>query len=204
MSLLYNLPGLFVAIIFHELAHGLMAYILGDDTAKKAGRLSLNPLKHIDLIGFVFLLLFRFGWAKPVPVNPFNFKNRKRDTILVSLAGPFTNFLIAIIVSFILVFVKIRNPILLDILIITLWYNIMLGVFNLLPFPPLDGSKILASLLPSKVEYYFYRYEKYLYLILIILIGTNTIDKILSPIISNVLSILDLIIGYLWSVVYGI
>ena len=80
----------------------------------------------------------------------------------------------------------------------------MLGVFNLLPFPPLDGSKILASLLPSKVEYYFYRYEKYLYLILIILIGTNTIDKILSPIISNVLSILDLIIGYLWSVVYGI
>lgn len=204
MSLLYNLPGLFVAIIFHELAHGLMAYILGDDTAKKAGRLSLNPLKHIDLIGFVFLLLFRFGWAKPVPVNPFNFKNRKRDTILVSLAGPFTNFLIAIIVSFMLVFVKIRNPILLDILIITLWYNIMLGVFNLLPFPPLDGSKILASLLPSKVEYYFYRYEKYLYLILIILIGTNTIDKILSPIISNVLSILDLIIGYLWSVVYGI
>ncbi len=204
MNIIYNLPGLFIAIIFHELGHGYMAYLLGDDTAKKSGRLTLNPFKHLDLIGFIFLLVFRFGWAKPVPVNPFNFKNRKRDTILVSLAGPLINFIIAIIVSFVLIFAKIRNPILLDILIITLWYNIMLGVFNLLPFPPLDGSKILASLLPRRLEYYFYRYEKYLYLILIILIGTNTIDRILSPIISNVLKVLDLILGYLWSVVYGI
>ncbi|NLY85899.1 MAG: site-2 protease family protein [Tissierellia bacterium] len=204
MNFVYNLPGLFIAIIFHELAHGYMAYILGDNTAKNAGRLSLNPIKHIDPVGFVCMLVFRFGWAKPVPINPLNFRNRKRDTILVSLAGPLTNFIIAILVSFVILFARITSPILQKIFVITLWYNIMLGVFNLLPFPPLDGSKILASLLPRKQEYYFYRYEKYLYIILVILIGTNTIDKILGPIISYALDLLDLILGYLWSVVYGI
>ena len=204
MNFVYNLPGLFIAIILHELAHGYMAYILGDNTAKNAGRLSLNPIKHIDPVGFVCMLVFRFGWAKPVPINPLNFRNRKRDTILVSLAGPLTNFIIAILVSFVILFARITSPILQKIFVITLWYNIMLGVFNLLPFPPLDGSKILASLLPRKQEYYFYRYEKYLYIILVILIGTNTIDKILGPIISYALDLLDLILGYLWSVVYGI
>lgn len=204
MNLIYNLPGLFVAIIFHELAHGFMAYILGDDTAKNAGRLTLNPIKHIDPMGFICLLIFKFGWAKPVPIDSRNFKHRKRDTILVSLAGPFINFILAILISFILLFVRVKNPLVQKIMIITLWYNIMLGVFNLLPFPPLDGSKILASLLPRKLEYYFYRYEKYLYLILIVLIGTNTIDKILDPIISYVLEFIDLILAYMWSVVYGI
>jgi len=204
MNLIYNLPGLFVAIIFHELAHGFMAYILGDDTAKNAGRLTLNPIKHIDPMGFICLLIFKFGWAKPVPIDSRNFKHRKRDTILVSLAGPFINFILAILISFILLFVRVNNPLVQKIMIITLWYNIMLGVFNLLPFPPLDGSKILASLLPRKLEYYFYRYEKYLYLILIVLIGTNTIDKILDPIISYVLEFIDLILAYMWSVVYGI
>lgn len=141
MNFVYNLPGLFIAIIFHELAHGYMAYILGDNTAKNAGRLSLNPIKHIDPVGFVCMLVFRFGWAKPVPINPLNFRNRKRDTILVSLAGPLTNFIIAILVSFVILFARITSPILQKIFVITLWYNIMLGVFNLLPFPPLDGSK---------------------------------------------------------------
>src|SRR5690606_5253012 len=115
-------------------------YLLGDDTAKNSGRLTLNPFKHFDIIGFVFLLLFKFGWAKPVPINPNNFKKRKRDTILVSLAGPFSNFILAIIISFIISLGLVTNNILLSILIIMLWYNLMLGVFNLLPFPPLDGS----------------------------------------------------------------
>ncbi|HEY8361406.1 MAG TPA: site-2 protease family protein [Tissierellaceae bacterium] len=204
MNLIYNLPGLFIAIVFHELAHGYMAYVLGDNTAKNAGRLSLNPLKHLDPIGFICLLIFRFGWAKPVPINPLNFKNRKRDTILVSLAGPFVNFLIAILMSVIVFIIDISNPILRKILLITLWYNIMLGVFNLLPFPPLDGSKILASLLPGKLEYNFYRYERYLYIILVILIWTKSIDKILNPIISYVLDVLNIILNYLWSVIYGV
>lgn len=184
------LPGLFMAIIFHEVAHGYMAYKLGDPTAKKAGRLTLNPIKHIDIVGFIFLLIFRFGWAKPVPVNSMYFENRKRGMILVSLAGPMTNFLLAIILSLILSVGFITNEIIFKILIIAIWYNIMLGIFNLLPFPPLDGSKVLASLLPSKYEYYFYKNEKYLNLILIILIMTNYIDNILSPLINFALNLM--------------
>ena len=192
---LLNLPGLLVAIVIHEFSHGYIAYLLGDNTAKESGRLSLNPLKHIDIAGFIFLLLFKFGWAKPVPINSLNFKKRKRDTILVSLAGPTSNFLMAIIIGFIISSGVITNYILFNILIIMLWYNIMLGIFNLLPFPPLDGSKVLASLLPVKYEYMFYKYEKYLYLILILLIATNTIDKILSPFIDFSLNVLIKIIS---------
>lgn len=195
ITFIFRLPGLLTAIIVHELAHGYMAYRLGDDTAKKAGRLSLNPLKHIDIVGFIFLLIFKFGWAKPVPINSANFKNRKRDTLFVSIAGPLSNFLLAIIIGFILSIDIITNYFLFDILIIMLWYNIMLGVFNLLPFPPLDGSKVLASLLPVKFEYFIYKNEKYLYLILILLIATNTINKILSPIINFSLNVLIKIIS---------
>ncbi|NLW40231.1 MAG: site-2 protease family protein [Tissierellia bacterium] len=189
-----RLPGLLLAIVIHEFSHGYMAYMLGDNTAKEAGRLSLNPLKHLDLAGFIFLLLFRFGWAKPVPINSINFKNRKRGTILVSLAGPLSNFFLAIVIGYILSEDIVSNYILLNILIVALWYNIMLGVFNLLPFPPLDGSKILASLLPTKFEYLFYKYERYLYIILIVLIITDTIDKILSPLIYISMDILTKII----------
>lgn len=194
MDVVYRLPGLFIAIIFHEVAHGFVAYRLGDNTAKEAGRLTLNPLKHLDLTGFLFLLLFKFGWAKPVPINSFNFKNRRLGMILVSLAGPLTNFILAIIFGSVLGSNIITYDIFFNIIIIAMWYNVMLGVFNLLPFPPLDGSKIFASLLPHKLEFYFYKYEKYLYFILIILIATNSIDKIIGPIISAVLNLMILII----------
>ncbi len=194
MDILLNLPGLLIAIVFHELAHGFTAYILGDDTAKRAGRLTLNPVKHIDLMGFIFMLLFRFGWAKPVPINPAKFKKRKRDTFLVSVAGVVTNFIIAIISAFILEYAPIKSEIMFNIIFITLWYNLMLGVFNLLPFPPLDGSKIVASFLPRKWEYYFYKYERYFYIVLLILIATDLTDKIMSPIINFALySIIKLI-----------
>lgn len=181
--LLY-LPGLLVAIVIHEFSHGAVAYLLGDDTAKKSGRLTLNPLKHLDIIGFIFLLIFKFGWAKPVPINSSNFKNRKRDTILVSLAGPFSNFIMAVIIGLALSSGIVINNKLANILMIALWYNLILGTFNLLPFPPLDGSKVLASLLPKEFEYLFYKYERYLHLILILLIVTNIIDKVLGPCID--------------------
>jgi Zn-dependent protease len=190
MEYIISLPGLLIAIIFHELAHGLTAYWLGDPTAKNAGRLTLNPIKHIDPVGFLFMLIFRFGWAKAVPINPSYFKNRKRDTILVSIAGVTTNFIIAIITGAVLVYAPIRNEILAQMLVITLWYNIMLGVFNLMPFPPLDGSKVVASLLPVKLEYYFYKYEKYFYLILIFLIATRGISRILGPLVDFVYSLI--------------
>ena len=193
---LLRLPGLLTAIVIHEFSHGYTAYLLGDNTAKESGRLSLNPLKHIDIIGFLFLLIFKFGWAKPVPINSANFKNRKRDIVLVSLAGPFSNFIMAIILGFIISSGIVINYVLLNnILMIMLLYNLILGVFNLLPFPPLDGSKVLASLLLVKYEYMFYKNQRYLYLILILLVATNTIDKILSPFISFSLNILIKIIG---------
>lgn len=190
MEYIINLPGILIAIVSHEFAHGLMAYILGDNTAKENGRLTLNPIKHIDPVGFICMLIFRFGWAKPVPINPNNFKKRKRDTFLVSVAGIGTNFIIAIIVAIILVYLPIRNVYLYNIIFTTMIYNIMLGVFNLLPFPPLDGSKMLASLLPNKLEYYFYKYERYFYFILILFIAMNWISKIMSPIISLIINVI--------------
>ena len=190
-----SIPGLFIAIIFHEVAHGYVAYRLGDPTAKREGRLTLNPLKHIDIVGFIFLLIFKFGWAKPVPINPLYFKNRKRDILLVSIAGPLTNLAIAFILAILISFIGITNGIITQMIVIAIWYNIMLGIFNLLPFPPLDGSKIVASLLPEKYETLFYKYEKYFYFILIILIVTDTVDKILGPFINIALSVLLKIIS---------
>lgn len=190
MEYLINLPGILIAIVFHEFSHGFMAFILGDNTAKNNGRLTLNPIKHIDPMGFICMLVFRFGWAKPVPINPNNFKNRKRDTFLVSVAGIGTNFIISIIVAIILVYFPIRNVYVYNVIFTTMIYNIMLGVFNLLPFPPLDGSKMLASLLPNKIEYYFYKYERYFYFVLILFIATNWISRIMSPIISFIINII--------------
>lgn len=194
MNIIYSLPGLLIAIIFHELAHGYTAYLLGDHTAKDAGRLSLNPINHIDPIGLLCMVIFKFGWAKPVPVNSRNFQNRKKGMILVSLAGPFTNFIIALFMAVVLNLIPIKNIILFEIILITMWYNIMLGVFNLLPFPPLDGSKILASLLPTKLEILFYKYEKYMYFVLILLIFTNSINSILSPVIEIIINIFNRIL----------
>lgn len=190
MNMIYSLPGLFIAIIFHELAHGYTAYKLGDNTAKDAGRLTLNPIKHIDPVGFICMLVFKFGWAKPVPVNSFNFKNRKLGMLLVSLAGPMMNFFIAIIMGIIVIYVDIKSDILYNMIMICMFYNVMLGAFNLLPFPPLDGSKVVMSLLPTKVEIFVYRYEKYLSLILIALIMTGGVDKFLTPLINIIFNLI--------------
>lgn len=177
------MPGLLVAISFHELAHGYMAYILGDNTAKSRGRLTLDPLAHIDPIGFLMLIFVGFGWAKPVPVDYRNLKHRKRDVILVSLAGSGMNFVLAI-VSAILLALSMKfgiNAIVSKIIFYAMQYNLVLGLFNLIPVPPLDGSKVLASLLPMKYEMKFYQYERYLYFALILLLLTGGLGRILGP-----------------------
>ena len=185
MELLYRIPAVFIGFSFHEFAHGLAAYYMGDNTAKDNGRLTIDPAAHIDPIGLLMLIIFRFGWAKPVPINPANFKNRKRGIIIVSIAGPIINFILATLALFIYGFINsrfnIQNEIFDKIIINIYFINIGLGVFNLIPIPPLDGSKILAGLLPERIEYKFYKYEQYSYIVLLILIFTRFIDYILSP-----------------------
>lgn len=193
MNTIYTIISLLIAIICHEVAHGYAAYVLGDDTAKSDGRLSFNPLNHIDPVGLMAMVIFRFGWAKAVPINPYKFKNRKRDTIIVSLAGVTANFLLAILFGVIYVGLFINNKGISEFFMISMWYNVMLGVFNLVPIPPLDGSKVLASLLPERIEYLFYKYERYLYILLVIGVFTGAVSKVISPIIFK---IINLIIGF--------
>ncbi|WP_036729315.1 site-2 protease family protein [Peptoniphilus mikwangii] len=200
-SVLFTIIALLIAIIPHEIAHGYAAYLLGDDTAKTDGRLSLNPINHIDPIGLISMIILRFGWAKAVPINPFKFKiNRKIGTIIVSLAGVAANFILAFIFSILFVGAAINKNWLEPLFAEILWYNVMLGVFNLVPLPPLDGSKVIASLLPSKLEYMFYKYEKYLYIILVALLMTGVVNKIIAPIVLKVLNELVTIGINIWDI----
>lgn len=191
---LYYLPGVFIGLSFHEFSHGLAAYLMGDNTAKDAGRLTIDPRSHIDILGFITLLVAGFGWAKPVPINPWKFKKRRAGTIIVSLAGPIMNLFLAFITLFIVFSFQIfgwENQILLNIVLGVYYVNISLFVFNLLPIPPLDGSKILASVLPDQLEGKFYAMEKYSYLILIMLIVTKTLSIILDPLFRGTTTLLQ-------------
>ncbi len=159
-----------IAFTFHEFAHAFVAHILGDDTPKNFGRLTLNPMAHIDPIGLIFLLLFRFGWGKPVPMNPNNFKYPRLYEVIASLAGPISNFLLALIFMYQL---KYLSPIFSSFLILlfqtTIQINIMLGVFNLLPIPPLDGGHIISVFVPEEYKESYYRYQPIILLILFLL-----------------------------------
>lgn len=182
-----------VAIIPHEMAHGFAAYLCGDETAKNDGRLSLNPLHHLDPIGTICLIFFKFGWAKPVMINPNNFRDRKKGTFFVAIAGVLTNFILAIISVIILKHIHL-NEFMQELLLNIFWFNIILGVFNLIPIPPLDGSKILFSFLPLKYEYYLIKYERYGYIILLLLIMSSTLDKILVPMVNFMINLIGKIV----------
>ena len=185
---------LLTTIVLHELGHGYSALKMGDHTAEKAGRLTLNPLKHIDPIGLVALYVFRIGWAKPVPINPYNFKNYRSGMIVVSLAGVTVNFILALLSAFCL----LRIP------MTSLWiyffqllfaYNVAFAVFNLLPIPPLDGSRLISTFLPMKTQYQLQKYQRYSYILLVILSLTGLLSKILRPLIQGLsLFILNLVI----------
>lgn len=182
-----------VAIIPHEMAHGFAAYLCGDETTKNDGRLSLNPLHHLDPIGTICLIFFKFGWAKPVMINPNNFRDRKKGTFFVAIAGVLTNFILAIISVIILKHMHL-NEFMQELLLSIFWFNIILGVFNLIPIPPLDGSKILFSFLPLKYEYYLIKYERYGYIILLLLIMSSTLDKILVPMVNFMINLIGKIV----------
>ena len=180
-KLLWVIPAL-ICITFHELSHGFTAYWLGDKTAKEMGRLTLNPIKHIDVFGLLMMVVFKFGWAKPVPVNIRNFKRPKWYMAITALAGPVSNIILAAIVFFILGLVitplggfdaQGAGAFVINAIYITAYLSIALAVFNMLPIPPLDGSKVLFSLLPEKAYSVLMRYERYGMIVLILLVNID-------------------------------
>ena len=190
-------PPFLFALTVHELAHGYVALKLGDPTASRAGRLTWNPLNHLDPMGVLCFFLLKIGWAKPVPVNASYFKNPRQDMLVVSLAGPGANVLLgvasAIIVRIVLLLdwlpVFFLQP-LMQMLAASIWINIMLAVFNFLPIPPLDGSKILMGLLPARLAASFARLENFGFIILLVLFYTGILSSIIMPIISFAHSLL--------------
>lgn len=177
-----------ISLSVHETAHGYVAYVLGDDTAKSMGRLSLNPLRHIDVIGFLMMLVAGFGWANAVPVNMFRFKNPKKGMAITALAGPLSNIILAFIscfVIYILVRFNIYNEILFYFLQMMFYANTSLAMFNLIPIPPLDGSKILFVLLPDRYYSKLMYIERYGFIILILIINTPIFNRVLSNGVYN-------------------
>lgn len=150
-------------IVLHELAHGYVAYWMGDNTAKNMGRLSFNPIDHIDPLGAISLILFKFGWAKPVPINSYNFRKRHLGMFLVSIAGVTVNLILGLIFSFLYVRFSHVNPVVSEILSLFIVYNVYFAVFNLIPVPPLDGSKVVTAFFPGKFLDFMAKYEKYTY-----------------------------------------
>ena len=196
-SLLASIPGVLIAITFHEYAHGLAAYKLGDNTAKDEGRLSLNPLAHLDPIGTLMLVFAGFGWGKPVHVDPRNYTRKismEKGEAIVSLAGPLMNIILAFI--FTLIYCAIykfagagflhstMGSVLMLMIFYTISINVGLGVFNLIPLPPLDGSKIIMPFLPYKAKEWFVNNEQIFYLVFVVLWITVLAGIIISPAIS--------------------
>ena len=191
---LYIIPVLIIALTFHEFSHAFIAHKLGDDTAKNKGRMTLNPLKHLDPLGTLMMIFARIGWAKPVPVNALNFKDPKQDMVKVGLAGPVSNLLMAFVTAFpiqvmmhIFVTEGLGNVeiIFLNFLWMFFTVNLYLAVFNLLPIPPLDGSRIFYGLLPEKFYFKIMKYERYvaLGLIAFVLLAPGTLGKVLNTLV---------------------
>lgn len=200
IELLFVVPCVLFALTVHEVSHGYMAYKLGDPTARNMGRLTLNPMKHLDPVGTLCMILFHFGWARPVPINTRYFKKPRRDTALTAAAGPISNFIMAflgLLVQNILLAVFIRHPAAsqftynLQYAALTLFsyfhiLNLSLGMFNLLPVPPLDGSRIFLTFLPAKYYFGIMQYERYIQLGLMLLLWLGFLDTPLSFLVNAI------------------
>lgn len=198
LNILYIIPGILLGFTIHEFSHAMVAYRLGDDTPKHQGRLTLSPFAHIDLMGFLAILLIGFGWAKPVQINTRNFKNPRRDDILVSIAGPLSNLGLAIISLLILKFAYPfvsgqLGEVMINLLLNCVIYNVILFVFNLMPIPPLDGYSIFKNIAPLSFYPFFTKIEKYSQWILIIFVFLLA-NTILTPVIKLTNSIIAMLI----------
>lgn len=202
-NFVYYAFALLVAITVHEAAHAWMAYKLGDYTAKYEGRVTLNPLAHLDPIGTLMIFVAHFGWGKPVPYNPYHLKNPKRDAALIAVAGPIANFITALVLSIPLQYINFQalgevGVFLSGVLVTTVLLNIGLMVFNILPIAPLDGSKLIGAFIPDQ---YHHQYESYLKIgpyILISLIflqnfGINILGRLIKPLYDMVFVLIQLI-----------
>ena len=202
IGIIAGIPGLIIAIVVHEYAHARVAVAMGDFTPKATGRLTLNPMAHLDPIGLLMLLLCQFGWAKPVMVNPLNFKNYKRGELLVALAGPAVNLITAFLALLILQIlatagVEMTTGVRMVFSLIIL-YNINFAIFNMIPIPPLDGSKVLMSFLPSNLQYKLMSLERYSFIILIFIMMTPILRYILVPLQKLIVGIFYLILGIIF------
>lgn len=192
-ELLLFLPALLIALTIHEFAHAWMADRLGDPTPQLQGRLSLNPLKHLDPVGTLMLLFFRFGWGKPVEFDPYNLRHPRRDAALISLAGPAVNLILAAVCSLLVKFTPLNSWAILFVPLILI--NINLAIFNLLPVPPLDGAKILYGILPrdwaDEYNDFMGRYGTILLILLIIPIGGSSLAiNLIMPVINGITGLL--------------
>ncbi len=200
-GIIAGLPGLIIAMVVHEYAHARVAVALGDFTPRLMGRLTLNPMAHIDPIGLLMLLLIRFGWAKPVIINPNNFKQPRRDDILVSLAGPAANLVTAFTALLVMVFF-IKFGIEMSsgtrtVFSLIMIYNINFAIFNMIPLPPLDGSHVLRQLLPWEMARKLDGLERYSFLILIAIMMTPILGWIFIPAQRLILGMFEVIVSFL-------
>lgn len=213
LTLIVSLPAILISLTFHEYAHAFVADKLGDNTPRNQGRLTLNPLKHIDPVGFALLIVAGFGWGKPVQINPVNFKRNmsmSKAEAIVASAGPIMNFILAIISTVILACL-IKFNLLVNLPYRTMWLvlvfimelvliNVGLGLFNLIPLPPLDGSKILSNFLPYNAREWFARNEQIMYFVFLVIWITGLAGIIITPAIKGVTLGISILVGKIFGI----